>query len=312
MLRWALRRQGKDALPLQLAARRIYILPTRAGWTFALLILAMFIAGMNYGNGLALLLTFWLVGFSLIAMVRTQRSLAGARILRAVAEPAFAQDPLRLTLDIECTLAASDLEVSGADILTELQQTHTASAPGLASLQLYFATQRRGRWQVPVLRLQTHAPFGLFRTWTWLAMDVATLVYPRPKGNLPVPEMPGDHAGSRRQTDSLDELTGLRPFREGDSPRQVAWKTYARGGPLLVREYAGQASAARDFDYAAVPLADSEARLSQLARWIVDAAQQNQSWILRLPGSAVLSGAGTLHRSSSLQQLALFDGASSR
>jgi uncharacterized protein (DUF58 family) len=312
MLRWALRRQGKDVLPLRLAPRRIYILPTRAGWTFALLILAMFIAGMNYGNGLALLLTFWLVGFSLIAMVRTQRSLAGAQILRAVAEPAFAGDPVRLALDIECTLSASDLQISGADDLTPLQQAQATASPGIARLQLHFATRRRGRWRAPVLRLQTHAPFGLFRTWTWLALDVTSLVYPRPRGNLPVPEVPGERPGSRRQADSHDELTGLRPFREGDSPRQVAWKTYARGGSLLVREYVGHASAARDFDYATVPLNDREARLSQLSRWIVDAAHENQPWTLRLPGSTTLSGAGAAHRSSSLQQLALFDGASAQ
>jgi hypothetical protein len=58
--RWALRRQGRDQLPLQLAPRRIYIVPTTAGWNFALLIGAMFVAGMNYGNGLVLLLTFYM------------------------------------------------------------------------------------------------------------------------------------------------------------------------------------------------------------------------------------------------------------
>ena len=77
MLRWALRRQGPDVLPLRLAPRRIYILPTGTGWTFGLLIAAMFLAGMNYGNGLALLLTFWLAGFTLVAMIRTQRVSCG-------------------------------------------------------------------------------------------------------------------------------------------------------------------------------------------------------------------------------------------
>ena len=62
MLRWALRRQGPDSLPLQLKPRRIYILPTGTGWTFGLLVVAMFLAGMNYGNGLALLLTRTRIG----------------------------------------------------------------------------------------------------------------------------------------------------------------------------------------------------------------------------------------------------------
>ena len=36
---WALRRQGQDRLPLTLDSRRIYILPTRAGWGLAALLL---------------------------------------------------------------------------------------------------------------------------------------------------------------------------------------------------------------------------------------------------------------------------------
>ncbi len=90
MLAWALRRQGKDTLPLVLASRRVYILPTRAGWAFAAVLAVTFIAGINYGNGLAMLLCFWLAGFALVAMLQTQRQLSGLTVTSAVAEPAFA------------------------------------------------------------------------------------------------------------------------------------------------------------------------------------------------------------------------------
>ncbi len=50
----------------------------------------MFIAGMNYGNGLALLFSFWLAGFAFVAMVQTQRSLAGTVLHAVSAEPVFA------------------------------------------------------------------------------------------------------------------------------------------------------------------------------------------------------------------------------
>ena len=45
-----------------LTSRRVYILPTRAGWAFAAVLAVTFIAGMNYGNGLALLLTTSFLG----------------------------------------------------------------------------------------------------------------------------------------------------------------------------------------------------------------------------------------------------------
>ncbi len=61
MARWVRRRQGEDRLPVTLQRRRLYILPTRAGSGFAVLLLAMLVAGLNYANSLALLLTFVLV-----------------------------------------------------------------------------------------------------------------------------------------------------------------------------------------------------------------------------------------------------------
>ena len=41
MARWIRRRQGEDSLPLVLSRRRLYILPTRAGIGFALLLILM-------------------------------------------------------------------------------------------------------------------------------------------------------------------------------------------------------------------------------------------------------------------------------
>jgi len=305
MLRWALRRQGPDTLPLRLAPRRIYILPTRTGWVFGLLVLAMFLAGMNYGNGLALLLTFWLAAFALVGMIQTQRGLAGLVLLDAIAEPAFAGGEVALALRLQTPLAPQDLEFQEADTRRALAALHPGSA-GNASLTLLFPVRRRGPWRAPVLRVATTAPFGLFRTWTWIALDARTLVYPKPEGDQPLPELPGPEAGSRRLAGSLDELSGLRPFREGDSPRQVAWKAYARGAPLLVREYQGHAAALREFDFSQLAQPDIEARLSQLSRWIVDASADNQRWLLRLPGVAAVTGAGPEHRRECLAQLARF------
>jgi uncharacterized protein (DUF58 family) len=307
MQRWALRRQGKDRLPLQLSPRRIYIVPTGAGWNFALLIAAMFVAGMNYGNGLVLLLTFWMTGFALVAMIQTQRGLATARILGATAEPAFAGGHLQLTLQMDCRLSAVDLVLSGensAQAAPPLQMQGT----GAISLHLAFPAQRRGRWRAPVLRLETRAPFGLFRTWTWLALDISALVYPRAAGEASLPESEDPDGSRHRQLGSLDELAGLRPFRESDSPRQVAWKAYARGAPLLVREYHGQEGSSHVFDFSALPLRDTEDRLSQLTRWIVDTASRNLSWTLRLPGRTELAGHGAAHRLRCLEALSLHGG----
>ncbi|HWL61855.1 MAG TPA: DUF58 domain-containing protein [Steroidobacteraceae bacterium] len=306
---WALKRQGQDVLPLALAARRVYILPTPAGWTFALLLATMFIAGMNYGNGLALLFTFWLTGFALVAMVQTQRGLSGLRLLSAEVQPVHAGDNLTLRITVSGKTSPLDLRLRTGEEAPSLRPVK----PGVElipdnatdSVCLTFPATRRGRWQAPALHLSSTAPFGLFRTWTWLSIELSTLVYPAPAGTRPMPENPEQESGSVRLHQGLDELAWLRDFREGDSPRQVAWKAYARGQPLLVREYHGAGAQRREFDFEMLAGMDVESRLSQLTRWVSDAAARGEGWVLRLPGAAPMSGEGRDHLTRCLERLAL-------
>lgn len=300
--RWALRRQTSDVLPATLSARRIYILPTRAGWSFAVLIVVMFIAGMNYGNGLALLFTFWLTAFALVAMVQTQRNLAGTQLLTASAAPAFAGEKVAISIRVATRGAAADLALSCEDS-DPAPQTPTATPTD--ELLVRVNAKRRGLWQSPPLELSSTAPFGLFRTWTWLKVDIRAIVYPRPAGDLPLPESAGGDGGSANMAHTQDELAWLRDFRDGDSPRQVAWKAYARGAPLLVREYRGYATASRDFDFTSLRSSDVEGRLSQLTRWCVDAAARGEQWTLRLPEALPMTGTGQEHLEDCLQKLAL-------
>jgi uncharacterized protein (DUF58 family) len=301
---WALRRQGTDALPLVLSPRRVYILPTPAGWTFALLVGVVFIAGMNYGNGLALLFSFWLASFTFVAMIQTQRCLAGTLLHAVNGEPAFSGELAVWRFDISGRTAQGDLRVEceGAEFEARTDPEVSTAAP----LLLRVRTERRGRMRLPVLRVSSTAPYGLFRTWTWLSLDRTTLVYPRPAGDQRVPEAPGYDTGSSQTEHGQDELAWLRDFREGDSPRQIAWKAYARGAPLLVREYRGAAARRREFDFDALAGLDVEARLSQLTRWVVDAAQRGENWVLRLPGAEPLDGTGAEHRDRCLARLAVF------
>jgi uncharacterized protein (DUF58 family) len=298
---WVLRRQGTDVLPLTLAARRIYILPTRPGWIFALLIFVTFIAGMNYGNGLALLFAFWMAGFALVVMVQTQRNLAGARITSGAAEPAYAGGSVVVAIGLTTRGAVADLSLS-----TDGDAAASTEMAPDGRMCLRLAVHRRGHWRSPPLRLTSTAPFGLFRTWTWLSPELSTLVYPRPVGILPMPDSPGDEGGSGSASGDQEELAWLREFRTGDSPRQVAWKAFARGAPLLVREYRGSVLAARDFDFTTLRDPDVESRLSQLARWCTDAASHGETWTLRIPGERPLAGQGKDHLEQCLRHLALY------
>ena len=303
---WALRRQGRDRLPLTLDSRRIYILPTRAGCGLAALLLVLLVAGLNYNNNLALLLTFLLAGVQGVALVLCHRQLLGLQITQLTLTPAHAGHSVSISLTLH-----PGPSVDAADLHGFLRRGGVRTAPVAATshpdarLTLSEPALVRGPWPLPTLGLETRAPFGLFRAWVWLHLDAATVVYPAAVGALPLPGNAGEDDGAAADRSGQDEWQQLRPWREGDPLRQVAWKTYARGGPLQVAEYSAQAGGPLLLDLAQVPLPHLEQRLSQLCRWALSGEQQGRRYSLRLPYLALPADQGAAHLHRCLSALAL-------
>ena len=59
-------------------------------------------------------------------------------------------------------------------------------------------------------------------------------------------------------------------------------------------------------DWEALPGLDTEERLSQMCRWVLDAEREGQLYGLRLPGVVLPPGRGADHRHRCLKALALF------
>jgi uncharacterized protein (DUF58 family) len=304
--RWMRRRQGLDHPPVRLERRRIYILPTGVGMAFAGLLFLMLLAGLNYANSLALLLTFLLGAFALVVMQLCHRNLLGTEVTAVSAPPVFAHSTgaVRLSVANRSVAARWRLQASlpqGAPLAVDLP------AGEELRLELPLPAPTRGVVRIERLSLATAHPCGLFRAWTWVHAPIEMLVYPRPRGSLPMPTLGGRHVGARMHLEAgTDEWSGLRPFRDGDSSRQVDWKAYAREAPLLVKEYAQESSELRLFDFAALTDPDTEARLSQLARWVVDAEAHGERYGLVLPQLQLSPDRGPEHRHRCLAALALF------
>lgn len=306
MAAWIRRRQGEDSLPLTLERRRIYILPTRAGAAFALLVFFMFVAGLNYANSVALFLTFLLAGFALVTMHQCHRNLLGIRVDGAIAAATFARNAgtLQVTLAGPATgnryriEAGIDREPTAAVDLSDANQQR---------LDLPVAAPSRGLIHIGRVKVTSAHPFGLFRAWTWVHSPLDMTVYPRPHGLLPMPSDNGQSAGKRLAGSfGADEWLGLRPFRDGDSPRQVDWKAYAREAPLLVKEYSSAGTQLRLFRLAELPALEVEAALEQLARWVVDAEAQGDRYGIELPRARITPDRGPEHRHRCLTALAMY------
>jgi uncharacterized protein (DUF58 family) len=305
--RWARRRYGKDSDPSTIATRRIYILPTKLGVAFALMLTAMFVGAMNYANNLALALAFLLGAMALTAMHHCHRNLAGIRVRSAGAEPVFAghDATFRIALENSSMLARHELEI---------RNEHSCAAPqridstGRALMQLTAPAIRRGYLTLEQFEVATQHPFGLFRAWTYLDMDLRCIVYPRPaeKGHAP-PPFQTDTGGAQDSARGDEEFAGLRAFHAGDSPRRIAWKAFARDESLQVKLFAGTAVTSYRFDWDSLTGLDAEARLAQLCRWVEDAYAAGLAFGLKLPGTDIPENVGPAHRQRCLTALALFD-----
>jgi uncharacterized protein (DUF58 family) len=271
-----------------------------------LLLILMLVAGLNYANSTALFLTFLLTGFTLVTMHQCHRNLLGAQLVIATAQPTFAHRNGTLTLTFENPGAAARFRIS-AGVGDEPTAPTDLPAQGRGRIELAVAAPRRGVVRLDRLHLLTTHPFGLFRTWTWVHAPIEMLVYPRPVGSAPMPTHFGRKPGRKPVADTgSDEWMGLRPFRDGDSPRQVDWKAYAREAPLLVKEYSAAGAELRVFDFGSLGRLALESKLEQLARWVVDAENGGERYGLLLPGTFIEPDRGPEHRHQCLAALAMF------
>jgi uncharacterized protein (DUF58 family) len=304
---WARKRHGIDSDPLTLSPRRIYIVPSGLGIAFTLMLFAMFLGAMNYSNNLALGLTFMLGALALTAMHYCHRNLAGLQLRSAASEPVFAGQTARFRIALENDAKVARYELVIANEHSVAQPARVESG-GRVVLDLDVPAPQRGLLALDSFEISTRHPFGLFRAWAYLNIDLRCVVYPKPSPRgLPPPPLETDTGGAQDTTRGDEDFAGLRAFHPGDSPRRIAWKAYAREQGLQVKVYAGTAVTSHSFDWDALPGLGTEARLSQLCRWVEDAYAAGRAFGLRLPGVEIAPNVGPGQRQRCLTALALFD-----
>jgi len=304
---WVRRRQGPDGNVVELHRKRIYILPTALGLGYGMSLFGMLLAAMNYNNNMGFALTFLLAGLGLVTMHWAHQNLSGVIARGIRLRPAFAGQPVRLDLSLANAGRAPrhDLQASCAAARSGFLDL----GPGQAGeLHLHLPAQPRGRLRLERLGVHTTFPFGLFRAWAWLHPDCTTVIYPAPAAHAPAPPAggPEDPDGRWDEHRGEDDFAGLRDFRQGDSPRRIAWKAAARGDELPVKQFSGSARGSAWLDWDSLPRLSLEERLSVLCRWVLDAHAGGGAFGLRLPGTEIPPGMGPAHRHRCLAALALY------
>jgi len=310
------RTHADDALPIRIEHQRIYILPTRRGWAFLATLLLMLVGAINYSLSLGYALCFLLAGLFSATLLHTYRNLAGLELRRVTADSAFAGErlPFTLTLANATRIARHGLRLctrGGADAPPLATRTDVP-ATGTAEARLELPTTVRGRWPLGRVTIESDWPLGLWRAWSYVHAPVHGLVFPPPEPQAPpLPAEPDAVAGALARQGARGDVAGLRPYRPGDVPGTIAWKSLARGQGLHVRTFDDESGQARTrLTLAATSLPGVEQRLERLAAWVLDAEARGADYAFELPGTTLPADHGPAQRLDALTALALHGTAS--
>ena len=225
------------------SARRAYwlprtIRPTREGWWFIGASLAVGLAATNTGNNLLYLILAMMLSFMSISGVLSEQTMRHVRLQRELPRRLFAGSavPIRVWLvNRKRRLPSYALHLREADASHFLLKV---PPQGREAWQYTLTFPRRGRQDLPGLRMTTRFPFGLFAKVSRPILADPVLVYPALRalapGEVPAALGPGWRERDRRGQGA--SLRNLRPYRPGDDPRLLHWKTSAKAGDLMVKE----------------------------------------------------------------------------
>ncbi|WP_374484149.1 DUF58 domain-containing protein [Zoogloea sp.] len=309
--RWLFRVKGPEAAPITLGQRRIFVLPTTFGLALGATLAVMLLASINYTLSLGYALTFLIGSVAWVSIHHAFRNLVELRIEPGRVEPVFCGAPLHfgIVLNNPGGRPRTGLQLRpthGGKPVEEL--LFDVPAAGRILQDVAIATTERGWLQLPRLTLETCHPLGLIRAWSLFQPDMRGLVYPTPESGAPaLPHGAGDRPGGGTHGNGMDDFAGLRHHQPADSPRHVAWKAVARGGPWLTKTFDGNQRGSIWLDWQALPAGlETEARLSRLTSWVIDAERSGLDYGLRIPGTLLQCAHGTAHRHACLSALALY------
>jgi len=291
--------------PVALNHRRIFILPTKRGLGFVVLIALLLLIAFVYNNNLAYMLAFLLASVFFITILHSYKALAGLVVQKGRSQAVFAGEAAGFDIHIS---NPGNTERHQLQIALQDSQSLTMPPHSVAQVTLYSVARKRGRHKAGTVTLSSTYPLGLFRAWSPIRFDFDALVYPKPSHlEIPFPQTLSSEGVQGVSLKGGDDFYGLQQYQSGDSIKHIHWKAFAKGLGVFSKQYGGEhASEEIWLDYDLAPGHDVEERLSQLCRWVVDAEQAGIRYGFALPRLKRPPDNGLEHYRKCLEALALF------
>lgn len=234
---------------------------TREGKALIGITLGIGAGAVNSGNNLLYLILGLLLSLIVVSGVLSEWTIRGVEVKRRYLGAFHAGREALLQLEVrngkpkarsysleieELLVGSAEIAAGGARAISQRSAYQLVLGPGeTASVPLRLTARRRGRYVSEGLTIATEFPFGFFRKWRELDAPTELWVWPalRPT-RLPVSLSVGMLGADPdpRRVGRGDEYHGLREHRYDDDPRDIHWKSAARLGRPMTREYEAPAT----------------------------------------------------------------------
>ncbi|MFL5328472.1 MAG: DUF58 domain-containing protein [Gemmataceae bacterium] len=228
---------------------RVSIWLTAPGLGWLAVAFGAMLAGLAKNINLILLVSYFLLGIMLWNAILARRTVRGLTIRRRASPLVFAGEDAACEYEIVNRSSQAAVEITIQDRPFDQDcswPVATVAARTQIDVARLASARKRGRYEARLPAIVCAAPFGLVKTRIRGERGTTAWVFPR-RGTIDLDRLrlrlPATGVGRERRRALVPlpaeetDIHGLRPFRTGDSPRLIHWKTTARVGQPMVREF---------------------------------------------------------------------------
>ena len=292
-----------------ISRRELYILPTRMGWYFGLIIVALFGIAVKFDNQAAFMMLFVLIAISLIAMIYTHNNVIGLKINGQSSNPVFLGEQALFPLVVSnpSTKPRQAVWVTSGGF----QKVMKLLANSDEVVEITLPTVQRGYLNCAPISLTSMFPIGVFFCWTKrYTPDQRSLVYPQPLNLMALPSdssQAGKNESNNATKQGNEDFSGMKQYQEGDRIRDIHWPSVAKTNKLVTIEYETLSPNSVNLSWQNLPNTMSvEDKLSQLCFWVIEAEKSSSRYQLEMPSQTIAYDKGTNHYHACLRTLALW------
>ncbi len=293
--------------PLTVGYDQIRIYPTLTGFMYCGTALLLFLLGINYQNNLIVIICCLMLSAVPYVVLDTYRNIRGLILEPLDTDSRFAGQSVRFRLHASgtgsrCAISIQPMNPGGIGEFRDRLESGD-------EIGITFHPDRRGWLSSGAYIITSTYPFGIICSHIVVDFHQKTLIYPRPlTGNYRLTEnasSTGSKLASSSTVRGMDELSGLRPYREGEPVSLIAWKQLAMNRGLLAKDFTATVDESRYLDFAAMS-GSTEDRISVMTYAVLQLSQADQVFGIRIGGEILEPDHGEEHRIRALTMLALW------